>query len=670
MSIQTLSSPSFPEKEMLSEARARLANTQGKKAKRKAREKQLEEARRLALLQKRREMKAAGIDMRIKRKLKGMDYNADIPFHAPAKEGFWNTLEEKDREKGEKKDLTDTLLSKLEGKRRADIEDDLRKKDAKKQKVKRETADYVDPQAIKAAKEAELLISQRKKLVLPVPQVTDSELEEIVKIGYSGESAKAMVETTAAVGGGGSSGLLSDYSSVRAPTPQRTPRVAATADPLKMEARNLKAMTDSQTPLLGGHVEMEGDLHFGGATPKRTVAHTPNPLAAHLTPRTGGSGGETPRGGAGGQTPMLRDEMGINTPRAGSGSGGGARPQFEETPRGERARQSLIRQQLSSLFSKLPKPSNDFEIVVPDDNSNEAGGGEEDAANAMEEDAADVYARNQKLNQQIESDRLARRSQAVKKELPRPLLIRPGCFAADASESEVDNIVRQEMLLLLKHDTKMYPVPGQIISTSDYHHQQEVATLEEISDSLLASAKDLMSKEAEDFKKQLITQASLKNEEELDEAFWRAHEESAKKFMYIPSEGHGLGQYREVRSISLAEKVAILKAHLDKNRELMKKEAIKASKLEKKLAVTLGGYQARAAKLKKDLADRYKEYQDLDIQYVSFLNLQSSVEIPGLESRREKLELEVKAAIVREGDAQARYAELSRERDEILAIRN
>jgi hypothetical protein len=33
----------LPELEMLSEARARLANTQGKKAKRKAREKQLEE---------------------------------------------------------------------------------------------------------------------------------------------------------------------------------------------------------------------------------------------------------------------------------------------------------------------------------------------------------------------------------------------------------------------------------------------------------------------------------------------------------------------------------------------------------------------------------------------------------------------------------------------------
>ena len=35
---------------MLSEARARLANTQGKKAKRKAREKQLEEARSVDIL--------------------------------------------------------------------------------------------------------------------------------------------------------------------------------------------------------------------------------------------------------------------------------------------------------------------------------------------------------------------------------------------------------------------------------------------------------------------------------------------------------------------------------------------------------------------------------------------------------------------------------------------
>ena len=69
---------------MLSEARARLANTQGKKAKRKAREKQLGEARRLASLQKRRELRAAGImvgtgGFTYRMRKKGLiDYNAEV----------------------------------------------------------------------------------------------------------------------------------------------------------------------------------------------------------------------------------------------------------------------------------------------------------------------------------------------------------------------------------------------------------------------------------------------------------------------------------------------------------------------------------------------------------------------------------------------------------------
>lgn len=82
------------ELEMLSEARARLANTQGKKAKRKAREKQLEEARRLAALQKRRELRAAGIGSGNRRRIKGIDYNAEIPFEKVPAIGFYDTSEE------------------------------------------------------------------------------------------------------------------------------------------------------------------------------------------------------------------------------------------------------------------------------------------------------------------------------------------------------------------------------------------------------------------------------------------------------------------------------------------------------------------------------------------------------------------------------------------------
>ena len=94
------------EKEMLSEARARLANIRGKKAKRKAREKQLEEAKRLASLQKRRELKAAGIEMKmnVNKKRKFMDYINEIPFEKRAPAGFYDTSDEKVRSYNEAMD--------------------------------------------------------------------------------------------------------------------------------------------------------------------------------------------------------------------------------------------------------------------------------------------------------------------------------------------------------------------------------------------------------------------------------------------------------------------------------------------------------------------------------------------------------------------------------------
>lgn len=69
------------EQEMLVEAKARLASNQGKKAKRKARERLLRELRRLALIQKKRDLQEMGLRVSLsrKKKLKEFDYNADIP---------------------------------------------------------------------------------------------------------------------------------------------------------------------------------------------------------------------------------------------------------------------------------------------------------------------------------------------------------------------------------------------------------------------------------------------------------------------------------------------------------------------------------------------------------------------------------------------------------------
>ncbi|GFP91107.1 cell division cycle 5-like protein [Phtheirospermum japonicum] len=167
------------EKEMLSDARARLANTRGKKAKRKAREKQLEEARRLASLQKRRELKAAGIDIRQrKRKRRGIDYNAEIPFEKKPLPGFYDIAEE-DRPAELVK--FPTTIEELEGERRVDKEARLRKQDIARNKIaERQDA----PSAVLHDPEA---VRKRSKLNLPAPQIPNHELEAIAKIGIANE---------------------------------------------------------------------------------------------------------------------------------------------------------------------------------------------------------------------------------------------------------------------------------------------------------------------------------------------------------------------------------------------------------------------------------------------------------------------------------------------------
>ena len=217
------------EKEMLSEARARLANTRGKKAKRKAREKQLEEARRLASLQKRRELKAAGIVSRGGgRRIMGIDYNNEIAFEKKAPAGFYDTSAEKGAEQASAgKPFKPVTLAELEGTRRKDIEDALMKRDAKRQKINER---HDAPAALAAQMAAAHAEGGRKrsKLMMPAPQVSERELEEIARLGPHG--ARALLPDDMDMGGSDATRtLLADYSATpgMGATPLRTPRVQA-----------------------------------------------------------------------------------------------------------------------------------------------------------------------------------------------------------------------------------------------------------------------------------------------------------------------------------------------------------------------------------------------------------------------------------------------------------
>ncbi|KAJ7694082.1 pre-mRNA splicing factor component-domain-containing protein [Mycena rosella] len=652
------------EKEMLSEARARLANTQGKKAKRKARERQLEEARRLAVLQKKRELKAAGIIMRHKTKRKGMDYNADIPFEKKAAAGFYDTSDEQARVAAAPVGQT---LRRLENKRKpAEEEEAERKKRQRKNASGKEGSESSGHQTkfiaardaqIQKLKEAES-IGRRRKLMLPTAQVGESELEDIVKIGQAGESAKALVE-----GGSDASGkLLSDYEGLENARMARTPRTAPQQDNVMAEARNLRNMSMVQTPLLGDentplHVGPGGGTGFEGATPRHQVAFTPNPLATPLR-ADGLDGSATPRtdGGRGvSATPLrtpMRDNLSINPE--------GFTP-VGDTPRDQRLRNNSAKRALKAGFMSLPAPENNFELLVPEEEEDDESGVNGTALS--EEDAAERDAKLKRLREEAERKALARRSQAVQRGLPRPAnvdvdgLLQRLNFGEDGDDSAAQQLINRELAEMLQHDSIAHPIPG-TSRAGGTHSAYEVPADDDVDAARalihleLASAVGFTNANPEQLREGLFALAKAETADEtVSWAFTRREltYDAASKTWVEPA------------MLSAESRVEGYTALIEESRELMGKEAAKATKAEKKLAVVLGGYLSRSQALSKRLSDAFDEMSKTKVDYDSFSRLQTNESAVG-PRRLEGLKEEVDKLERREKHLQERYSELEAER--------
>ncbi|EJU05578.1 hypothetical protein DACRYDRAFT_20015 [Dacryopinax primogenitus] len=654
------------EKEMLSEARARLANTQGKKAKRKARERQLEEARRLAMLQKKRELKAAGIIMRLKSKKKGMDYNADIPFEKQPAAGFYDTSEEQSKTYAAP---VGQSLRRLEGKRKPEEEEAERKKrqrrDAEKKGTPQHQTQFVaarDAQ-IQKLKEAEQ-ISKRRQLVLPSAQVGEAELEQIVKIGQAGENARALV---AGEGDEASGQLLGEYEGLSQARMARTPRTAPQEDNIMAEARNLRNMTQTQTPLLGEeNTPMHGPnapgTGYEGATPRRSVNFTPNPLA---TPRENGAldVSATPRTDAGsayGQTPLrtpMRDSLNINITDDGSVYG--------MTPRAGRGQLTSAKRSLKPGFMSLPAPKNDFEVMMPEDEEEEEA---EDGVSVREEDSAERDARLKRRREEEERKALARRSTVVQKGLPRPPNVNAAqilkqLMAQYSDENEaaaVERLIDTEMVLLMKHDSVAHPVVGTSIAGGTR------STYVQPDDEAIAWARAAVHHEFaeslgfpganEDQIKNMVVMLSAEEEKETRDIGWSKIKEEmcfdAKTQTWV-----------EKNALSPADRIEGMSALLDSYRDQLNKEGVKAGKAEKKLTVTLGGYQARFTALSKRVGDGFADLQKTHGDLVNFSQLAAQEGVNG-PRRLESLREEVDVLERREKSLQGRYQELDEARRE------
>ncbi|CAK7241066.1 MAG: Pre-mRNA-splicing factor cef1 [Sporothrix thermara] len=640
------------EKEMLSEARARLANTQGKKAKRKAREREQEESRRLANLQKRRELKTAGINIKVVTRRKGeMDYNADIPFEKKPALGFYDTSEEIVRNERQRQAIDPRLQHASNKRNRGDTDaDDAGRKKRKNDGKNNSNKESLSAAAIKAGqlqrlREAEQS-SKRRSLVLPAPQVSEGELEEIIKMGAIGERANQLAQAS---DNEATRGLLQDYSTIQGTGgPIRTPRAAPEEDRVANEIRNIRALTQTQSSLLGGENtplrEGSGSTGFETAAPRKQVVATPNPLATPLR----GAGGA---GGAGGTgvlaTPLRPGQTPLRTPRDGFALNDGSSSSSSSGPGQTPAqRQRAMQNQLQRGLASLPKPKDtDWELELPD----EVDENDENNARTAEQQVEDAADRDRRLREHQEA--LAalerkRRTQVMQRNLPRPVVVDLAALLASAAtlEDSAETLVANEAALLIANDAAKFPLTKAVAKKP----AASPVSLETIDDNDLAEAR-----------LKVLLEAKKAPTRDVIDSTWsrlvpaKSNDKTASLLL-------GLGCYDDDEE----DEAISLKTALENVQEAAIASAEKGAKLEKKLTIHLGGYKHRAEMLKKKMTEAHSALGKAQAALNGFEILAKS-ENQALARRLAALRDEVAFISRREREAQELYRA---NREELLAL--
>ncbi|KAJ5545161.1 hypothetical protein N7461_007465 [Penicillium sp. DV-2018c] len=613
------------EKEMLSEARARLANTQGKKAKRKARERQLEESRRLAVLQKRRELKNAGINVKVVTRKPGqMDYNADIPFEKPAAPGFYDTIEEKNQNERQR-EAFDPRKQQLANKRKGDQDDDAERKKRKNDKSSASAASAAAARAgqMQKIREAEQS-SKRRGLNLPAPQISEGEMEDIIKMGMAGERVNQLGDEE------DNQGLVGDYSTL-------DPRAAPEDDHIANEIKNIRALTETQSSLLGGD---NTPLHEGGSStgfegiaPRRQDIVTPNPMATPF--RQANGMGATPLPGPG-ATPLRtpRDHLALNRDQGGQLIG--------STPRDIKMHENFIRQQMRSKLASLPKPKAaefDFEDL-PSETAEPTTSME-----LSEEDAAERDRRNQEAREKAAKAEFKRQSQVYQRGLPRPATLDLDALLERASQvtDAIEGLIAKEAAILIAHDSRKFPISGAQV-------QGQAPRLKPLDDRYLDAARASIAAEI------ASTEAQQSEwQEKFDDGWTSARAKS------LP----GLENYEDDEEDPFQEEQRMIAA-FDTVQTSLFATADRGNKLEKKLSLHYGGYQNRAKTLRSKILEAGAALPSVMNELDAFRTLQISEEA-ALPRRLEKLREAVSYVMRREREAQDLYKSRKDELDELVA---
>ncbi|KAK5582643.1 hypothetical protein RB653_004228 [Dictyostelium firmibasis] len=605
------------EKETLSEAKARLSNTQGKKEKRKFREKQLEEARRLAFLQKKRELKAAGINYNPKKKgkEKSWDISKEIPFFLKPKAGFYDVPEEELRDEPNK----DALFI---GKRVDQIENpnylQRQEKLNKLEEIKKSKKEMLNlPQLIsETSKSNDVEHSiKRTKLQLPEPQLTDDDIQEIAdyeKLNGSGVGGEFPLPAprTASVSSTANNNN-NNTNNIRTPMKQ---------DTIMSEAQNLLALSNAQTPLKGGvgpNVSQTPLPKGVNSTPFRT----PNPLAN--------------------QTPQHNKKQSLS--------------ESNEFAIEDKFKRQQGKNQLLSSLKNLPSPTIEYKLELP----TETPTIEEESQ--LELDNSEVHIREQQQLKHKEQFKLRNRSTVLKRNLPRSRNL----FPINSSSSNDDELrILKEINRIISHDNKTFPndsitpsmfdddIDSQNSNTINDDDHDRYENYDYFTNTELEFADKLIQEEIEQIKKE--TQQPLPSGDEiLDEI-----DQIRSQFIYLPKEN----RFIEKSNANQSQLIQNLQFEYDKTLNKIKNSSMKSVNLEKKLNIYNGGYQNRSNAIIKNIGDMFDQLEQSEIEYQCFVALKNNESIQ-MEKRLKSIENQVYDQCEIESRLQQKYAQLLNEKN-------
>lgn len=451
------------EKDMLQEARARLANTKGKKSKRKGRERMLEESKRYAAIEKRRELKAAGLltsdTLLTKRKRGEINYATEIPFQKETPIGFYDINEEKEEEK----------LKKIKINKEISIEnfEKINKIDNKKiNENKNKKKDTIENILLKNEQNKQDLSSTilYKEFSIPKPNINEKELEEISNIEKILTQSSSSLSSSSSSSSGIASALVSDYSSNNFATPlsyarstalYNAPSSTPQEDSLVRNARELRLLSQA-TPLVSSQNQQDLLEKFQELDEESAqINKNKEERAALLT------------------TPLR--SFPLSTPLRPSSS-------IDITSSSSSTLSSSSRATSTSLLKKLqslPEPEYTYEVSVPEkeDNLMEVDDENYRGSTKMIKDASTILSKKKYLEEKQLQEWNAMKSSVISSSfssitpLPRPIQLNFPTnikenllynknnenFKEETEEEKINKLIEQELYLLLLYEDLHYP---------------------------------------------------------------------------------------------------------------------------------------------------------------------------------------------------------------------